>query len=110
MAISVPVTVAVGGRWQEIEDANHRLSRDLAVAEEDAISQKSALAKAEAALQMAASRDSSLREALEAKAAEAEALRESLVLSAQALAETSAAASIANEEVAVSENRENRGP
>jgi len=99
MAISVPVTVAVGGRWQEIEDANHRLSRDLAVAEEDAISQKSALAKAEAALQMAASRDSSLREALEAKAAEAEALRESLVLSAQALAETSAAASIANEEV-----------
>ena len=45
---------------------------------------------------MADSRNSGLREALEAKAAEAEAFRESLVLSAQALAETSAAASIAN--------------
>ncbi|CAE7266060.1 hypothetical protein AK812_SmicGene10874 [Symbiodinium microadriaticum] len=99
MAISAPVTVAVGGRWQEIEDANHRLSRDLALAEEDAVSHKLALAKAEAALQMADSRNSGLREALEAKAAEAEAFRESLVLSAQALAETSAAASIANEEV-----------
>ncbi|CAE7255283.1 TTLL6 [Symbiodinium sp. CCMP2456] len=99
MAISVPVTVAVGGRWQEIEDANHRLSRDLALAEEDAVSQKLALAKAEAALQMAASRNNGLREALEAKAAEAEAFRESLLLSAQALAEASAAASIANEEV-----------
>ena len=40
MAISAPVTVAVGGRWQEIEDANHRLSRDLALAEEDAVSHK----------------------------------------------------------------------
>ncbi|CAE7207006.1 unnamed protein product [Symbiodinium necroappetens] len=99
MAISAPVTVAVGGRWQEIEDANHRLSRDLALAEEDAVSHKLALAKAEASLRMADSRNSGLREALEAKAAEAEAFRESLVLSAQALAETSAAASIANEEV-----------
>ena len=101
MATPVPVvTVAVGGRWQEIEDANHRLSRDLAAAEEDVATQKAALAMAEASLISASSSNRSLHQTLEVKTEEAEALRESLVQSAQALAETSAAASLANEEKA----------